>query len=1451
MHRNGYLFLLRLFVMSMGIFVGSCQQQSSLNTAQLAPQKAGTAALTLQDVIREGQQCSRTLLNPSPGRCSIWSYAYRTTCSQSRPECGEQPCLQAATCKVRSTPYSGSSGYAESDIGYAKRLSPEYDAFRAAWASAQDKLRFGILSCALNGRQLVPFGAEQINGQPAGPNHGDTCYAGGCDGVRASHSVTRAAGYEYTNYRHHKINRAWAKDYHQYWFDFSCTSSFTWSMPVYAANLSACGCASRGPFPSCEDRWKSCSAGNDIYEIPSNQSEMKLAIESDKLAVHSSGTEKGSTQSICATCDDTPFTKDSLTTKLTCLQQSAADLTTKSLGSPPILGKLNGLQQLAIEYDGAQAESDAFRTAFQAPNALCGKSLNTQALALPACVSTQALSMCTRLINDHVGRDLVAGLFASCAEAVRDLPNQIAKCPVSQDSQIRLFQFAQMLGQNLLDKMDDRVAAHLNEPFAIATTEALQDYFKALDRWQDVLAATVSPEARISALEAIFRDFGASVSFPYNSTSLLSQANHSLDITQQALDILFPDRNHALLQGDVLAAITGQLLLKIVESLDSLSAFHDFAAVLKLQGGQPIRKSTAEGFWNVLADIDNVAHSPQGAQIGGFGPVLEKLAGHPAVLQSLTSFAVMPSSTYATGDIVRQSQIPSLYVDLASVIATAQDKARRAANTGLLLPGNDNIVTNNLLKASRMQLADDFSRQVSGFQSELDRLEQDTDNAFQQQIGDSMGLAAQAALEGDVDLLQLQISDLANRRTAHSAALQNNEGETSAKVVSLLNEYNQNSHPIDSYFRIEDHQGSFSGANATFNPDLSAPKLIESFKLMGPFVVPAGGVFRVDTSGAWSPTCGLRDSNVGSRITAYSPVGPQGYTLIKSSNSMQATSAVYGEKLQTTIGWRSHAGVDLFGLGVEYYADSSSTSYSDFSTTNTASDSSSASFVGGFSYYKSPIVPAPLGSLVALQYFGAPANPDIGDRHDAFVINNTGTNIAVDQTSTFYLLLNDIACSEPDSSSQLSVHVSVLQSYADATDPAKQAGQQFVAIAANALNKIRKQRAGFIKRGEILPSERSSLEALAHWSTAQTTLGAEVLANSPALVHLYELLVAQEIENIERAVAITSLDRAIAEKMLTIASLKRQLAFQSGAESWRRVTIERSIRRISFAHANTRAREMLETFLSTIATPLELWCPDAVRTLSLRTDLDALLNLGVAWTPHDVAGPLRSILGDVTQKYNTCFAAANSPNQDTIVIIGIPHPDHLDEFKPADSQVSLEEAQLFWDAFARQKTFSLSLSPELIMGNNRYLKCYDSLPIIRYATMVFSVPHDPQLVSLNQAPITYGVIQSSVQNLAASKGLVRTEFTDPDMLRWSMPVIFTDDVPELFSFVENSFTASPKKLARYQIGTSLLGEQKINFVPAWTNVSWDFQSSDLVGAYLVFNVEASRKNSITWIPGCP
>jgi hypothetical protein len=833
---------------------------------------------------------------------------------------------------------------------------------------------------------------------------------------------------------------------------FECVVSIRYQSLITARHAT---CACETP------QYRTCRhtiAGEERVITPSGQSESQVRSAHDASAVGQLTPEQ--IAPVCSTAENVPATQ--LELKLTRLLDTLDD---RSL--VPAAGALHDdiVRRIKITYElighAIPAQSPLHGRAMDLYEdhrdvvPTCG--LNA-AVTGSSCGSETdwRLKLCTRLTSGHVDADLVGRRFDDCLLELDALGDALesGSCPADGPYVEATVETHRRLMESLLVRFAQRLAASTTSPGSQVPaydTTLIANMLHRIDEWFAHAVHGLGSEAKGHRELALATNkfWQAAQGYVLRNGDLTEWENNSMyaelqrelqvadhteneqqarAIVESALGVselrgLALDRavltaaygdvgssSEAVLSGAPLLRITTDALSPLVERLDALAQFHDVGCAFAdcVTWTTPTKLAR---FWKVLSRLDAASAQPPSLSEVLADSRLGPLNGWAAVFSKIRDRQgrLIDALTEARESDARRDN------ELVELLHIANTRTKAYAATGLFLPAVGDVLFTGVHANQRERVQEHLNALKVLIQRKRDEL----DARLVSLVGNLVTVrdreASRAQIEATKERLRVELEALKKREVSLSHLASTGADSEASEFETLMAEWAQISGAIDeaAYLRVEStRRVDATGQHALFKSwttqdvDTIAIALpaTPSMPLTKKIEINAGEVLSIATSGAWAPTCALRDTKMldqdraiealddpgvdGSTLDQTSiPIGPEGYSISWTGSGYESS-----DNHGSVVG-RITTGQNAQGCGgVTWgYGRAESCSYIDISVTAEAGKSwqagsegrTSASFSSGLFLPHTPFE-APAGALVVVEM-------PRGATHEALVRNVTSS----------------------------------------------------------------------------------------------------------------------------------------------------------------------------------------------------------------------------------------------------------------------------------------------------------------------------------------------------------------------------------------------------------------------------------------------------------------------------
>jgi hypothetical protein len=934
------------------------------------------------------------------------------------------------------------------------------------------------------------------------------------------------------------------------------------------------------------------------------------------------------------------------------------------------------------------------------------------------------------------------------------------------------------------------------------------------------------------------------------------------------------DEGALALPDEVFVQLLGEALSILAARLDGLTPYLDVARLYLAEELAVTPPAIAAGqLWLALASLDNPAGMVLATAGGPWASTLAQVSSQQQrILDVLAVWAVDPDEGYQYLDLVRRDDITGPFVDLAGVSALANERASRYRQTGLLLDSPTRGLKNTMLASARQALADDLAARTDTLGIELDEYHRNTAETLQALTGGSGAALALQRLNGDKQLVVLEMADLFRTRSLMLERLSQTDDDTAAQMEALLTELQESAsggNSLEQYFAISSNTATISGRDASPAPEEGVSQAIRDVAVAGPFRAEPGSIIRVDVQGQWSPNCALRQAR--DHVPRSVPIGPEGYTITTRAGEETVESSTHSEGTQWSISGNTGpltaaiGGAIGFacgggpvgamiggGLGGMFNAGVTQTWSDVNSTTNSESHGTYTSFASGIFLDTTPLRDAPAGSLVLVHYANENTGNLVGRHHESYVVRNDGFSTVSERGGVYYLVVNDTydaaECSDGDTS-PLTVTTQVLASHSDALNPHSALGQRLINGLADGLAAIRAETDELVRLGEIPPATEERLRTLTEWQVSSDAVTDQALTET-AMGRLFQLMLARELEKLHYRVSVASQERAFHEKGQVLYALLRQLEEAERSAGYQERLVQTALARLFRGELEQAALAASSRFRQGFATIVDVWYPTLRQEFAYRRLAQQVLEATPETAFLDLARNTSRLLDDVVAAYRTRLRETTLEQWDVSVVVGINRPGSTTPLAEGESLDAIQAHQ-FWQALADGDEATIALEPELLYDTglvHNGLSCWDTLPVVHRMGLVFVTNRNRQLVEYNEDELRQMLRVPAVQPVVQTDGPGWVRFLDPTRLVIPSGVLFSLRDGEVRQLVEDTIESNPAHLGGRSLGVSPLAPFTFSFedfhIPG-------FDPSQMLGAYLVLLVETDEQHQpVTWLEEC-
>jgi hypothetical protein len=896
--------------------------------------------------------------------------------------------------------------------------------------------------------------------------------------------------------------------------------------------------------------------------------------------------------------------------------------------------------------------------------------------------------------------------------------------------------------------------------------------------------------------------------------------------------------------GAPLALVTGDALSLLVDRMEKLSVFHDFAC-LWAECGADVSTELSR-LWSLVSDLDagqaaEATPSPATTEvsIGGWRDALLDVKSYPEGLRSVIDGA---------------KPIPGVTEEVSRLLELARQRTHSYQSTGFFFASEGNRLYTRVHASHRDRAVEVVRHRADALRSRSDKFHDDIDRIVDRLVSASAAETSAIAVATRRDAAAARFDQKQRQLTAHAAAFDAIDdfekqlaAEFSQAQSALAGQY-LNLAPPPGY----EQPIQFSAASAAWlgGSELaqlsSAPKIeAQAHELI---------TVSVPQEDRWSPTCALRSrdlvgpqSNTPMEIDlSAATTGPEGFTIISTQNRYKATSTSDTKADASAYGFRAEACAG-FGIGQKkifsvqaqactFVNKTWSTTHADTDTAGSHSQVN-ASFSSGIFLQNTPIPAAPAGSIVLVEL--PPNATNLSEARNVHLVRSPNTTISLSEPADLYLVANDHGSCQVEADRSNVLHVSVRKLLG-----ANEAGRQFVVALTKAAELIRSRAARFIERGEMLPFEVTALEAAARRVVLSPPDGLRSITELPEVLRaLFDQFVAQELARVQRMVLMSNLEREISLARAELQALDVN-AYNSEEERQLLALLPKwAVGNSDVEALHREALALMELVRQYFVPVVRLWFPDVAVDLEGLPAVSKLRNIGidtpmsdvVTWTENVVRHGLDRFAAEVLEE------RVDKP----WVAVRLRNPDRpcepwagcgLADFP----EVSDERSQQFWAALKEGRPFELLIKPSDLYRRlgAAYLSCRHELPVVRRIGLIFTGTGD-STAGWSDLRRALDASFDSTQEFVSAAGPEYFLLLDQAQREFSLPVRFATE-QEVIEVAASTIEQDP-------LGLSPFGRFRGHFDSSARD-QWHVTAAD--SAILVFELETLPLGADAPVRGC-
>jgi hypothetical protein len=930
-------------------------------------------------------------------------------------------------------------------------------------------------------------------------------------------------------------------------------------------------------------------------------------------------------------------------------------------------------------------------------------------------------------------------------------------------------------------------------------------------------------------------------------------------------------------RGRPLLAISGEILGALTDRLDTLGHGHDIAC-----GFAQCRTNDLEtpvsATWALVGAMthdDLLAREIAEVSVDLDGWTEAFAAVRPAHTWNVRAISdVFAGYDPSQFDALDSTQLPVSVHRYFQSVGLARQRTASYRARGYFETASDRSLVTSAEAAKRDDIVSHIASKRAELEGRLSTYDRDLVGIVHGILAELQNEATLARLDDRRRRIADDIDLLIERSTRHKRAVA--ELDTYSELVSQF-ERTSGVYDGGQFFNVTSLAPfDVSGASAS-ELDLGATSI--ATLRTGPMVpIERGQVLSVGTEGRYAAACELNRRRL-LRPDTYLPmsvdshgvlVGPEGYSVAWTGSRYLAGTAARSRSMSATIGLRGEIciGNDTAWFGVSakacVYNDNSITESRSHTDSAGFESRTAASFESGLFLSVMPISSAPVGSLVIVEMpRGATLLSDVRDIH---VLRSPHTTITVGDDADLYFVVNDWRCRVADSTNRITVRAAVLQS-------AETVSEQLLGRISAVLEYVRDRETELVRRGEVLPSELTSIRNDANLYAIQSIgVGGPVLDVSEyptPLRTMYEAFLSRELVRLERAVRIASIDREIELLIREHNALLAELQHAQSADVLLQLVPTWGLRNLDADYVFATASRLGDDMRTFVLPVLDLWYHEVLAALAADPDVLALLDMSPNAPMRDVTSNMVAL----ARKIGDELAHVDLRNRDTetarrLVALSFPRPDGDDTidlggftaFEPGDfgagvltehRRVDRARAAALWTSIEQSAEAIISVSPRDIyeLGGTATLSCYEELPVLRHLGLAVIRQGDGEnadVHSLDRLQTKLIGYAGFTQTFASERGPVTYTMDNAQWLSFEAPYVYTNFDNPLA--VVNAALYTPQGAPRTNvIGLSPFNEFEFLFNPV--------DHADLLDAtevVMVMELESTTTSStpLTWIDRC-
>jgi hypothetical protein len=778
----------------------------------------------------------------------------------------------------------------------------------------------------------------------------------------------------------------------------------------------------------------------------------------------------------------------------------------------------------------------------------------------------EQLGVCRRVLSSHVAAGFVNSEYPSCIA--------LMSLPVWSTSSACVAELRPYIA-SMTEGLALRVVSQANASGTDTTKTAAA--LAAIDTWQTASRTffpSNSDEAAAATsrlLAAFWRNIQATalttpVAFPTGSADSSAQTNAllatmfdaELKASQHVLMAAFSDQ--VSLHSNILLAIVNDSLQPLVQKLDQLAPYYDFAC--RIRGCSTTDANEATSLYRLIGSLvdktslDEALGAP-GAVRASWKSVFSQISAHHASL--VASYRDATGRPDAGLQEVLSDSLDARTATFASLVSGANAHWLRYRASGLLEPHAVGQLRNGLEHERRIIIANELDNLRSGLMTNVATFAAARGTIANRVLDRIQSGDLVASVVAEIDALRFELvqasNDLDGLRRAHD--------RERTTFGSFMEAYLLNSQrpgwlpdfPVNmqqSFQTVRASDASYDGTVDAFtHPTAVAVHSSTHPSELWTKIVAPGDILAFRVEGQWAPTCALR-ANAFSGPTdsdiLHAKTGPEGYQMVWAQDHAQASSySTANEDFTTTT--RSVSGcagmtgslpiaggdpgtssLSLQGSVQYCYTYTKGHKYNEVtSDSNTTTDRSSAAFAGGVRLAETPFPTMPAGALLLVETIGS------GDARLIRDVNvvTASSSFVFDTNAEVFLVVNDLHCPEVDLSP---LSVTIIQGQSAAA-----ASKALALTMSQVLTDVTAKTRLFTDQGSVSATELEVIRNDAMDALRTGCGGCNLETYPQTVLSMFQTYVSHLVADVERQVRIADAERDVIRILRRLLELSQDL----------------------------------------------------------------------------------------------------------------------------------------------------------------------------------------------------------------------------------------------------------------------------------------------------------------------